>query len=118
MGEQSQHESGGKRTTFSSGMVRDSAAGRVQYWRILEGPMFDRWAHHLTKASARYPDVQLGRANWTLANSRDEYQRFKESAFRHFISWYRGETNEDHAAAIFFNVNGAEYVKEQLQERE
>lgn len=115
MVDRAQHESGGKRVTFESGMVRDSADGRVQYWRILDGPMFDRWAEHLTASSSRYPDVALGRANWTLANSEYEYQRFKESAFRHFIAWYRGQKDEDHAAAVFFNINGAEYVREKLE---
>lgn len=115
MSDKTQREESIHRVTFASGMVRDSSQGRVQYWRILEGPMFDRWAEHLTLASARYPDISLGRANWTLANSEDEYQRFKESAFRHFIAWYRGDSSEDHAAAVFFNINGAEYVRERLE---
>jgi hypothetical protein len=28
------------------------------------------------------------------------------------MSWFNGETDEDHAAALFFNVNGVEYLKE------
>src|SRR5690606_21266015 len=37
--------------------------------------------------------------------------RAKSSAFRHFMQWFNGETDEDHAAAIFFNVQAVEYIK-------
>jgi hypothetical protein len=43
-----------------------------------------------------------------------EYERFQESAARHFEQWLEGENDEDHAAAVFFNINGAEYVKAKL----
>lgn len=100
----------GERKTFESGMVRDTATGKTEYDRVLDGPMFDRWAEHLTKATAKYPDLPDGRPNWTLASGDAEKQRFQKSAFRHFRAWLRGDTDEDHAAAIFFNVNGYEYV--------
>jgi hypothetical protein len=45
-----------------------------------------------------------------LASGLAEYDRFRESAFRHFMLWYLGHVDEDHAAAVFFNINGAEYV--------
>jgi hypothetical protein len=35
---------------------------------------------------------------------------------RHFLQWFRGETDEDHASAVFFNVNGAEFVKDKMRE--
>jgi len=41
----------------------------------------------------------------------EEYEDFRASAFRHFIKWMKGQTDEDHAAAVFFNIQGAEYVK-------
>jgi hypothetical protein len=44
------------------------------------------------------------------ARGLEEYERFRESAFRHFLQWFNGETDEDHAAAVYFNINGAEYV--------
>jgi hypothetical protein len=79
--------------------------------------MFERWAAHLTKGAAKYPDVEPGKANWTLAADSEALVRFKRSAFRHFWQWLNGDTDEDHAAAIFFNVNGAEYVKERIAAR-
>lgn len=99
----------GQRTQFESGMVRDVTEGKVDFSLILDGPMFDRWAAHLTKGAQKY-----SKRNWMLASGDGEYNRFKESALRHFLQWYRGETDEDHAAAVFFNINGAEYVKDKL----
>lgn len=102
----------GDRAQFDSGMVRDTTVGKTQYHRVSEGPMLKRWATHLTKGAEKYPDLPNGDANWTLAAGDAELRRFKESAFRHFLQWYWGDDDEDHAAATFFNINGAEYVKE------
>lgn len=104
----------GERAKFASGMVRDTGAGKVRYNRVLTGPMFKRWAAHLQKGAQKYPDVAPGVANWTLADGPDELQRFQESALGHLIAWLDGERDEDHAAALFFNVNGAEYVREKM----
>lgn len=104
----------GARQSFQSGMVRDTQDGKADFTRTLDGPMFDRWAMHLTKGEKKYPDVTPGVPNWTLAAGTEELIRFKKSAFRHFRQWLRGDTDEDHAAAVFFNINGAEYVKEKL----
>jgi len=104
----------GARQEFASGMVRDTHDGKTDYTRVLEGPMFQRWAEHLTKGAAKYPDLATGEANWTLADSEAEMRRFRKSAFRHFLQWFRGEIDEDHAAAVFFNLNGVEYVKARL----
>ncbi len=31
------------------------------------------------------------------------------------MQWYGGNTDEDHAAAVIFNINGWEYVSEKLE---
>jgi hypothetical protein len=102
----------GQRARYDSGMVRDVTAGKVDWHRVTDGPMLERWAAHLTKAEAKYPDVAPGIPNWTLAEGDEERARFRASAFRHFMQWFVGETDEDHAAAVFFNINGSEYVRE------
>jgi phytoene dehydrogenase-like protein len=79
--------------------------------------MFDRWAEMVTLAERKYPDVAPGVPNWTLADGPAELQRFKESAFRHFLQWFRDEVDEDHAAAVMFNINGAEHVKLKLKQK-
>lgn len=105
----------GKRQEFDSGMVRDTQEGKIDYTSVLDGPMFDRWATHLTTAKAKYPDVAPGVANWTLANGEEELVRFRKSALRHLLQWLHGDIDEDHAAAVFFNINGACYVEEKLK---
>lgn len=99
----------GQRATFESGMVRDTTDDKVDYTLALDGPMFKRLAEHLTKGAKKYE-----KRNWMKAAGQEELERFKESAVRHFLQWYWGDTDEDHAAAVYFNINGAEYVKERM----
>lgn len=100
----------GKREEFSGGMVRDTSEEKIDYTLALDGPMFKRYSAHLTKGAKKY-----GKGNWLKATGDVELRRFKESALRHFLQWYWGECDEDHASAAWFNINGAEYVKEKLQ---
>lgn len=99
----------GKRKEFDSGMVRDVDDDKTLWHLAADGPMFKRWVIHLTKGAKKY-----AQRNWMKASGDEELQRFRESAFRHFMQWYNGEVDEDHASAVFFNINGAEYVKEKL----
>lgn len=103
----------GERMQFASGMQRDTTTGKVDYSLVYDGPMLARWAEHLTKGAKKY-DAR----NWMKADGEAELERFRASAARHFAQWMRGETDEDHAAAVLFNVNGAEYVRERLTPRE
>jgi len=105
----------GSRAEYPSGMVRDTTDGKAEYDRIFDGPMMDRYAEHLTKAKAKYQDDPDGTPNWMRAASVEEMLRFRKSAARHFRQWLRGDVDEDHAAAVIFNLNGVEYVKERLR---
>ena len=104
----------GKRQELSGGMVRDTQEGKIDWWRVYVGPILKRYAIHLTKGATKYPDITPGVPNWTLAAGPEELQRFKASAARHFAQWINGDTEEDHAAAVLFNINGYEALKEQL----
>jgi hypothetical protein len=108
----------GERMTFTSGSMRDPSAGKIKWSRITFGPMMRRWAQHLTTAEAKYPDPKPGLPNFMLIETEEELIRYKESAFRHFMSWWEGDTSEDHAAAIFFNVNGCEIIKNKQKAKE
>ena len=101
----------GKREEFSSGMVRDTSENKTLWHLVGDGPMLKRWAIHLTSGAKKY----VAR-NWMKASGEAEYERFRESAFRHFMQWYNGDRDEDHGAAVFFNINGAEYVRGKLEE--
>jgi hypothetical protein len=104
---------GGTRTEFKSGMVRDTGAGKIDWELVFNGPMLERWAVHLTKGNAKYPDPEPGKANWQRASGIEEYVRFRKGACRHFAQAMRGDTDEDHFAAVFFNLNGMAYVMAQ-----
>lgn len=105
----------GERQEFDSGMVRDTEQDKVDYTHTAQGPMLYRWAMHCTRGNAKYPDPELGKPNWMRAKGMAEYLRFKASAFRHFMAWFMGVHDEDHAAGVFFNINGAEYVKTNME---
>ena len=99
----------GERQTFETGMVRDSAQKDLRP-DLVDGPMFLRWAELMGRGAAKYGDN-----NWKLAETTEELARFRASAFRHFVQWFYGlNPEEDHAAAVFFNVAGAEYVKAKM----
>lgn len=100
----------GQRLEFASGMKRDVTTGKTLWHLVASGSMFKRWAELLTRGAEKY-DAD----NWMKAQGEEELKRFRESAFRHFMQWYSGDTDEDHAAAVFFNINGAEYVKERMK---
>lgn len=102
----------GKRETYESGMRRDIQTGKPDFSLCLAKDMpyneqlLTRWAELMARGAEKY-----GKRNWELAESDEELERFKASAMRHFMQWFLGETDEDHAAAVIFNLNAAEYVK-------
>jgi hypothetical protein len=105
----------GKRVVYSSGAMRDPSTGKIDWTRVTFGPLLRRWAMHLTKAEAKYPDPEPGVPNFSLIKTKEELIRYKKSAFRHFMSWYFDETDEDHAAATTFNINGVEIIKAKMR---
>lgn len=108
---QFQIKDSGERKEFAGGMVRDLADGKINWSLVADGPMLKRFAIHLTNGAKKY-----NARNWMLASGQEEYERFRESAFRHFMQWYNGDTDEDHAMAVVFNINGALYCQEKLGE--
>jgi hypothetical protein len=104
----------GERSSFAGGMVRDASVGKIDYTSIFFGPMLKRWADHLTKGRQKYPDPEPGVPNWTLAQGTEELLHAKQSLLRHVVAYMNGERDEDHAAAIYFNVNLIEYIAEKM----
>lgn len=100
----------GAREQFESGMHRDVEDGKIKWLLVRSGPMLKRWAAHLTGGAEKYGDD-----NWMLASGQPELDRFRASAARHFEQWLDGDRDEDHGAAVFFNINGAEYVRDKMQ---
>lgn len=107
----------GERATFDTGMVRDVTTGKPRFDLIspaelpYEQTMTYRHAMLMARGAEKYGD-----RNWEQAETAEEQARFRESAYRHFMQWYHGETDEDHASAVYFNVAGTEYVKWQMDQ--
>lgn len=102
----------GERVVFASGMQRDVTTGKTDYTYCVQGPMLERWAKLMERGAKKYD-----RDNWMKAEGAAELERFRSSALRHMIQWLRGDRDEDHAAAVIFNLNGAEYVAIKMAEK-
>jgi hypothetical protein len=109
----------GQRAEYASGMVRDASEDKAHFEFLLwpglpyEEQFLTRWAQLMTRGMRKY-----GSFNFTKANSTEELQRFKESAFRHLIQWMTGDETEDHAAAVAYNVSSAEHLKAKMRSQE
>ena len=100
----------GERVTYSSGMKRDVDAGKPRY-DLIPPAMLRRLADLYARGSVKYGD-----RNWEKANTAEERDRFKASAFRHFMAWIEGlDTGEDEAVATVWNVFAFETIKEQVE---
>lgn len=100
----------GTREVFSGGMQRDTTEGKTNWSLIADGPMLKRWAIHLTNGAKKY-----AKRNWMLAEGQAELDRARESAFRHFMQFFNGDVDEDHAAAVFFNINEICYIMDKMK---
>ncbi len=72
--------------------------------------LLTRWAKLLARGAEKYSE-----RNWEQANSLEEFKRFKSSAYRHFIQAMMGEDDEDHFAAVLFNLKGMIYQMNKLK---
>ena len=92
-------------------MVRDTNDDKPRFDLIVpEGipyseTMLYRWAMLMMRGAEKY-----GNRNWELGEYPDAFWRAQESAIRHMFQWLTQDSpEEDHAAAILFNVAAAEF---------
>ncbi len=108
----------GYRKAFESGMVRDTQDSKPRFDLLYPPGMpyetqpLTRYASLLQRGAEKY-----GTMNWTLANSQEELDRFKASAARHFNQWIMGERDEDHMAAVWFNMAAVAYMEWKLEKQ-
>ena len=102
----------GERKEFKSGMKRDIEKGKPRFDLLIpsflkyDETMLYRLAMLLSRGVEKY-----GERNWEKSNSKEELDRFKSSAFRHFMQWFSNEEDEDHASAVFYNIMAFEAIK-------
>lgn len=107
----------GQRQEYDSGMRRDLQDNKPAFHFLLvsgipyEAQFLTRWAKLMERGAQKY-----GERNFELADSAEELERFKASALRHMMQWVSGETDEDHGAAVAFNIMAAEMVKYKMEE--
>ena len=96
----------GMRAEYPSGYVRDTELGKARY-DLIPLDQLKRLAELMGRGAEKY-----SARNWEKADPSNpaEMDRFRASAFRHFVQWMNGETDEDHAAAVVFNVFAYEHL--------
>lgn len=102
----------GERATFESGMQRDTDTGKARFELLhplgvpYDAQFLTRVAQLMARGAEKYDE-----RNWEKATGTEELERFKSSALRHLMQWVAGETDEDHASAVVFNLLGYETTK-------
>ena len=106
-------EDSGERATWPTGMQRDTSGDKPRFDLLFpleveyEDQLITRWAMLMQRGAEKY-----NARNWEQAATEEELQRYRESAIRHFMQWFMdADDGEDHAAAVCFNLMGAEYVR-------
>lgn len=106
----------GQRQEYDSGMVRDIQDGKPRFDLLIpdgipyEAQVLTRLAGLMLRGVEKY-----GERNWEKASSEEEMNRFKASAMRHMLQWMCGEEDEDHMAAIAFNLLAYESTKWKIE---
>jgi hypothetical protein len=98
----------GKREKYESGMVRDVQDDKPRY-DLIYFPLLKDWADLMSGGAKKY-----GERNWEKSNSIEELNRFKASAFRHFVQFMSGEEDESHHSAVLFNIGAIRYLQDKL----
>jgi len=108
----------GKRQIYESGMKRDVDIDKpsLYYWIPQDIPYEEQVWTRLGKLATRGAN-KYGCRNMDKADSVEELERFKNSAFRHMLQWLCNETDEDHMAGTVFNILQAENVRWRIKNK-
>jgi hypothetical protein len=108
----------GEHAQYDSGMRRDTEAGKPRFDLIrtklqpYEEQMIYRYAMLLARGAEKY-----SARNWEEGDSEVELDRAKSSLLRHTEQLIAGETDEDHAAAVWFNTQAIEYFRWRIAQK-
>ena len=93
----------GDRRVFASGMERDTAEGKGRFDLVSAHALF-RLAKHYENGSKHHKD-----RNWELGAP---LCTFYDSAMRHLVKWMMRWSDEDHLAAVLWNVAAIVHFEE------
>lgn len=97
----------GKRQSFKSGAVRDTAEGKGRY-DLLPTRALRRLAEHYENGAKKYGDD-----NWLKGIP---LKRMMDSALRHMFKALEGKVDEDHLTAAAWNIVGIIELQERIEE--
>ena len=109
----------GTRQFYDSGMMREPQNNKPRFDLIIpkdqpyNETLLYRWAMLMARGAEKYSE-----RNWEKACSQEEYDRFKASALRHCMQVFSEENDEDHFAAVCFNLCAAVYTKGRMDKNE
>ncbi len=105
-----------KITKFSTGAIRDSEENKEDYIETISWTAFKRYAQYMTSKKNRY-----GSGNFKHGIDIDSYER---SLVRHMQKYLENkyengtiEINQDHLAAMIFNIFGIMHEEERAKKR-
>ena len=99
-----QVQDSGNRRTFSTGAVRDMLQGKGRF-DLIPPTMLKRLAKHYENGAVKYND-----RNWEQGIP---ISSLIDSAFRHLICYMQGGQEEDHLAAVIWNISAIIHFEEQ-----
>ena len=97
----------GERIEFESGAVRDIITNKGRY-DLLSSIAIRRLAQHFENGGIKYDD-----RNWEKGMP---LKRFLDSALRHLFQLLDGDGEEDHAAAVMWNISGFIHTQEKIRQ--
>lgn len=99
----------GNKEIFKSGYNRDSRVGKGRY-DLIPPEAIRRLAQHFENGANKYGD-----RNWEKGCPAS---RYLDSALRHLFAVVEGREDEDHAAAVLWNVSCFIATKERIENGE
>lgn len=93
------------------GALREDKSNKIRY-DLIPLNMLKRLAIHYTTWAVAHWDRNREWGNEAYA------EKCKESARRHFIQWQMGESDEDHAMAIVWNIFAYEFLKNKNEQKD
>lgn len=97
----------GERIEYETGARRDTQSGKGRY-DLLPWDAVTRWAIRMEQGAEKYGD-----RNWQQGIP---LSRYFSSAVRHLVQWQAGDRNEDHLAAVLFNVGALLWTEQQIDD--